>query len=589
MIRILDSSFNRLGVIKNVISASRLEEINGENVLDFEAILDSKMSALIGETTIFELDGQQFDIAYFKNSANEDGTYTNEVQSEHISYRLNREEYNLEYFTELGTPTYILGKILEGTGFSVGTVDFSTIVTYSAQQAMSRRQLLMEFVAYLEGEVIFNNFTVSVVTHRGSTDPKPALKDRNVKLVAKSVNKRRLDELGNPEVSYICKPVVLPEDTYALGDDILLINKNLVIAESLRVVRISYNPYDLMDSVFEFSKYTDGLASSLYQITTQAVVKDALYNGARIGPEFGFESIRNDKLARAYFRSDGFAFQSGDGTGENWVDRLYYEYDSELDETVLVFDGKLSAASIEAAIGNIDISINQTVITENLYATMGTVAELTVDSLETSDRVARYKAENTGRMDFIRVEGKNIDFIEGTVKLEGGNPVVIQLTNDNLEPLYWTDELESQMFTTETDYPVYVYDYDEVYKLRIFYELDSETGYYNPKMDWGTGAGVEGYPERGKGFIEKDADGFKLSYINEAGTEYSIVLGETGILMGGYQGLSKLDFYSNGFKATYGGYVLGYRWTKDINGKITQLEDIYTSDIVDVTWGGGTL
>lgn len=538
MIKILDSSFNRLGVIKNAINASRLEEINGENILDFEAILDSKMSTLIGETTIFELDGQQFDIAYFKNSANEDGTYTNEVQSEHISYRLNKEEYNIEYFTELGTPTYILGKILEGTGFSVGTVDFSTTVTYSAQQAMSRRQLLMEFIAYLEGEVIFDNFTVSIVSHRGSTDPKPALKDRNVKLVAKSVNKRRLDELGNPEVSYICKPVYLPEDTYALGDDILLINKNLGVQEALRVVRISYNPYNMMDSVFEFSKYVDGLASSLYQITTQAVVKDALYNGARIGPEFGFESVRNDKLARAYFRSDGFAFQSGDGTGENWVDRLYYEYDAETDETVLVFDGKLTAGAIEAISATIDVTISNTIVTQNLYASMGDIADLTVNRLETSDKVDRYKAtpQDTSRMDFIRIEGKEFKFIEATVKMSGETPLTEPLVSPNGDAMYWTDETETVMTVEVTDYPVTVFQYDEVDKLKLFYE-DDGLGNYVPKIVMGVGSG-EGL-DYGKGFIYKGVDGLYIEYRHSStGEPFIFKLTDDGLDLSQFENVS---------------------------------------------------
>ena len=105
MIIILDVNLNKLGTIKNYITANRREELNGgENTLDFEAVLDSKLSDLLNENSIFELDGDYFDTAMFKKIANDDGTYTVEVESEHISYRLNNPEYDKEYFTEDGTP-----------------------------------------------------------------------------------------------------------------------------------------------------------------------------------------------------------------------------------------------------------------------------------------------------------------------------------------------------------------------------------------------------------------------------------------------------------------------------------------------------
>jgi len=53
--------------------------------------------------------------------------------------------------------------------------------------------------------------------------------------------------------------------------------------------------------------------------------------------------------------------------------------------------------------------------------------------------------------------------------------------------------------------------------------------------------------------------------------------------------LSKLSFHSNGFTAEYSGTNVGYRWTKDGDGKITQLENINSSEVVPVTWGGTPL
>lgn len=396
MIKILDSSFDRLGIIKNVIEATRLEEINGENILDFVVILDLKMSNLITEDSIFELGGQYFDIKYLRKSVEKDNTYLIEVQSEHISYRLNDPDYNVEYFTENGTPTYILGKVLEGTSFTVDTVDLTEVTTYSAQEPKSRRQLLMEVAAYVEGELIFDNFEISLVAHRGSTTPQPAIKDRNISVISKTINKRDLDEEENPKVSYVCTPITVPGISYGLGDDIQLIQKTLGISEILRVIRIEQDPYNEINTKYEFANYTNDLASSLYNIMTFAVQKDLTYNGIRIGPQYGFEAVRNDKKARAYFRSDAMVFQSGDGTGENWTDRLYFEYDTEAGETTLVLDGKLSVNELSEITSDMGILLTGVIRT----AASGQRIEIVADPYSGEPGISAYDDEDTIRTAF---------------------------------------------------------------------------------------------------------------------------------------------------------------------------------------------
>jgi hypothetical protein len=105
----------------------------------------------------------------------------------------------------------------------------------------------------------------------------------------------------------------------------------------------------------------------------------------------------------------------------------------------------------------------------------------------------------------------------------------------------------------------------------------------------GAGFGSTQYPERGKFFIKKDATGGILQYIKADGTVVQIKLGENGIEGGGFSPLSRLDFYANGFNAEYENEEVGYRWTKDGTGKITQLENVYTSEVVPVVWNGGNI
>lgn len=56
-----------------------------------------------------------------------------------ISYLLNNDSYKVSAFDQAGTPTEILTTLLQGTPFSVGTVDFTESVTLRANKETTRR------------------------------------------------------------------------------------------------------------------------------------------------------------------------------------------------------------------------------------------------------------------------------------------------------------------------------------------------------------------------------------------------------------------------------------------------------------------
>src|SRR5574344_1499031 len=141
MIDVYDSTLTTyLGTVDgSVISCEKTEQINGNNVLDFSAVLSATISGLINATNVIRLGNDWFDIASYNKGQNGSAVPSVSVECEHVSYRLNNAGYNVEYFTETGTPTAILTAILNGTGFTVGPVDFTASVTFSLQQATSRR------------------------------------------------------------------------------------------------------------------------------------------------------------------------------------------------------------------------------------------------------------------------------------------------------------------------------------------------------------------------------------------------------------------------------------------------------------------
>lgn len=375
-IKIYNSDFTtELAELPYAISATRKERINGEDSLKFTALVDDLTSYIDDSSTVM-LAGDKFDIAYYKPEQGSDGRLLISVECEHVSYRLNNEEYNVEFFTEYGTPAYILGRILNGTEFSVGTVSFSGTTTFSLQQATSRRALLMQFVAYLGGELMFDGFKVSILTARGNQTPTSLVVGEDVTVISKAVNKRKKDEMGNPTVSFTCR--VFDGSELSLGDKITLSYAALGIDITLRIVVISFDPYNPDNVTIEIGNYVNSLEDDIYRIETQKISKDALMNGIRIGPEYGFEAVRNDKKARAYFRSDEMKFQSGDGSGSSWTDRLTYEHDAETGETTMVFNGKLSADAVESL--TILVTESFTSRIESIEGNIGTL-ELTATSL----------------------------------------------------------------------------------------------------------------------------------------------------------------------------------------------------------------
>lgn len=526
MIVILDENLKKLGVVKNCISSTRREELNGENTLDFEAILDSKLSDLLDENSIFEVDDDYFDTAVFKKIANDDGTYTVEVESEHISYRLNNPDYDVEYFTEDGTPEYILGKILEGTSFTIGTIEFDSVITYSAQEAKSRRQLLMEFVAYLKGEVKFHKFEVSILQRRGRVGVRPLIKDKDVKVLSKTVNKREKDENDNPITSYEITPMNSDGTPYELGDNVRLIQRKLEINEDLRVVTVSYDPYNKQDVVYTFSNYENGLESAIFRINRDSLIKDKVYNGIRISPDVGFEAVLSNKLARAYFGADQMAFQVGDGTGENWYNKLYYILDTISGSAEMYFGGKFTADAIEAIEAQLDFVISYTTITQTLTAQTGYIAELTVDQLLTDTKVQNYLASNTAPVEYQSIKGKTYQFWHATT--DGSQSE--QAETRYGQKLYWMDDTYSGATLEVTDYPVMIYEYDESLQFQITYVFGQGI-----ELRFGQGDGV--LPDSSKFYIKKFTTGAELTYYRSNTAEpRRLILSDDGIHIEGNTG-----------------------------------------------------
>lgn len=218
-----------------------------------------------------------------------------------------------------------------------------------------------------------------------------------------------------------------------------------------------------------------------------------------------------------------------------------------------------------------------TAVTQVLYAEEGRIARLTVNHLLTGDFIT-----GTDYIYFIDAQDQYLKFIIGTRRDDLDR---VHYTDADGQLLYWDSAAHNYMTPLETEWPVMVYVYDLMTKLQMDFERD-DSGTMVPKVILGAGAGVPGFPEYGKGYIYKETDGLLLRYIKTDGTYLDIKLGENGISIP--NNLESIDFYDNGFSATYDGNAVSYTWTKDAEGKITSLttED---SVVIPVTWNAGDM
>ncbi|AKL96610.1 phage minor structural protein [Clostridium aceticum] len=385
------SSSKRLAYLEKAMESLVEEEINRGFVLSFSHPIDNIKSQYIHYENIVEVDNNYFNIAYYVPRRSEDGELMIDVECEHVSYDLNDPEYDLEFFTVDGTPTQILTQLLAGTPFTIGTVEFSNIETFSIQEKASRRLILVQLAEYLGGELLFEKYKISLLQRRGSKTGVEFRLGKNNLGVEKIVDAREKVN-GLPKISYGLNYVELSTLTeygklekVQLGDDCRLIDRGLNIKSDVRVVKYSYNPVRKVISRVELQNFTETILDTINTIERSTVIKDKLYYGIRIGPNVGFESVRSDKKSRSVMNADEFKFQRGDGEG-NWIeDTLYANADGTM---VLagIYTGELQAEQIVA--GTIDantiniINLNASnIVTGTLDANVIDVINLNADNI----------------------------------------------------------------------------------------------------------------------------------------------------------------------------------------------------------------
>lgn len=257
----------------------------------------------------------------------------------------------------------------------------------------------------------------------------------------------------------------------------------------------------------------------------------------RADQQFLFNEIKafiNGKLVPAIKSAAQTGGGGGSVTGEVVAD-VYINADGHL--IVKMADG--TEDDLGTWIGETKPTIQNTIITNNLYAENGDIANLTVDSLSTSRRVVRYLARDTSDDNYISAQDQYLKFMTGTTdgsttqhrdragRLLYWEQDIDGLTLNDLGYPVDKDGIQVGITAEETDWPVIVYEYTEICKLQWAFSNvpgdDSEQ--YIPTIILGAG-NLSG---TSKAFIYKLTDQMRIDYLKTDGTTVSVMFSDLGV------------------------------------------------------------
>lgn len=177
---------------------------------------------------------------------------------------------------------------------------------------------------------------------------------------------------------------------------------------------------------------------------------------------------------------------------------------------------------IQAGVVTAQTVISNTVITNTLAANKATISELTVDQLDTSNKVQKFLNSDVTDDNYQRIYNMIHELV--TASTDGAASVQASDRYGNL--LYWTDETHAAAAIDATEYPVYIYEYTELTKLKIFfYQLtEGETTYYVPAIRWG--AGQTDNPDNDVCIMYKKNNAFVIDYTDDTGKTVSIQMSD---------------------------------------------------------------
>lgn len=367
------------------------------------------------------------------------------------------------------------------------------------------------------------------------------------------------------------------------------------------ILHPTVSKYDVGVSAFKRIRYTvkssEDIVLTTYTLQkslNDVVLEDRDYYGVQLSQKDGLtikRTVNDETQSEAIFNSDILSMRAKvDG---QMKDCIYFDTEKQrycLSGDVLIEGAVQSDASI----------------TDALYAEQGDISQLTVDRLETSDKIQRYLNGDKTSMQFVRIEGLKLQFIIASVKTDDdGDAQTEQLENRYGSLLYWKKDIsyadivngypyldDERVYATEenTGFPITVFQYTEAVVRQIVFEYDSLTGAYYCTETFGQGSsvGTDGTVYN-QGFMQKTTQEFFLKYRTTQGKVIGLQLNNSGYtdIIGLRMGkdLNFADWDSGRFSAQIDGDDRTYEYSVlfDESGRPIKIID-YTGHECVIHW-----
>jgi hypothetical protein len=502
--------------VPKVLTAERTLRLTGESTLAFTTLMREIEAGLITVGSVAQSEGEYFDVVSATKEQASDGWRKIAVECEHVGYRLN--DIAVDYYTRIGAPSALLAEILDGTPFSAAVdAEFSETITFSLQEAASKRRLIAKLAEYIGAEVVYERFTVSIVRHRGQSRPVTLKSGRDILVVKETAVK------GG--TFFDCE--ILRPRLFDLGDEVSVEYPSMGIATDSRIVGITRNPYDPSRVSVEISNTPDTLEGDIFRIQTDMVAKSKTYYGIRVSAEHGFEVTHSDGFSKATFNSDVFEMSNlvnGVMTPAIYFDAAERRYKIA---GVVDVDGSIIADAITADIANIS----------NAVMEQADVGSLVAD--EITSQAAEIVALVAERID---VSGLVAEEIEANAA-EIADAVIARLTAEGADIAdLAVDELNTNYGGDKDDY-IHIHDEEIEFKSgehsKARFAFADIGGNKIPALILGAGDGAGG----SRGMLYKHTAGLRIGYITGSGGsgENFADFGEDGVTLQSGGGTYLLD------------------------------------------------
>lgn len=287
--------------------------------------------------TVFEVNGQLFDIAGFQSMSGSNNW--TEVSAFHVSYQLN--DYIVPAgYSYYGTPAQVAQNILNTARnlddnpasfkFSLGTVKSAppSLFTLGNEQEVSVRSALLAMQA-MGVEVDYSNYTINLPARIGADTGKVFEFGKDLLSIRRTWNKND-GTTYEVEVATLHKvPGGTPGEEYHKGDDVTIKDDLLGETYKRRIISIQENPDDPTQDKITLGVFIRDNATNA--VNTKVELEKKLtegksYNNVRINSSEGFVSETDDGQKKVTMSgTDGFVcwvYENGQWVKKSWLDEM---------------------------------------------------------------------------------------------------------------------------------------------------------------------------------------------------------------------------------------------------------------------------